>query len=174
MFTILATAILLYLEPNPCEKVNSPKKGEIWKFDFVWHYSPLKLRNDSICGSDIQEFFYIKQRDRASYIAMKKVKITKESSCRNNSLFNGKQKLFRGMLKSVMAENQSLPSTKEKQILTEIALLNDKVDHAGTYDCSPLNTKNVTDPDAMWEECECILYGFYTGGKQGLKERVDK
>ena len=78
------------------------------------------------------------------------------------------------MLKSVMTENQSLPSTKEKQILTEIALLNDKVDYAGTYDCSPLNTKNVTDPDAMWEECECILYGFYTGGKQGLKERVDK
>jgi len=174
MFTILATAILLYLEPNPCAKVTSPKKGEIWKFDFVWHYSPLKLRNDSICESDLQEFFYIRQRDRASYIAMKKVKITKESSCRNNSLFNGKQKLFRGMLKSAVAENQSLPSMKEREILTEIALLNDKVDHAGTYDCSPLNTKNVTDPDTMWEECECILYGFYNGGKQGLKERVDK
>ncbi len=174
MFTILATAILLYLEPNPCEKVTPPKKGEIWKFDFVWHYSPLKLRNDSICGSDLKDFFYIRQRDKASYIAMKKVKITKESSCKNNSLFNGKQKLFRGMLKSAVEENQSLPAMKEREILTEIALLNDKIDHAGTYDCSPLNTKNVTDPDAMWEECECILYGFYKGGKQGLKERVNK
>ena len=174
MFFILATAILLYIEPNPCDKIPTQKKGEIWKFDFVWHYSPLKLRNDSICGNDMQEFFYIRQRDRASYIAMKKVKVTKESSCRNNALFNGKQKLFRGMLKSALEENQSLPSLKERDILTEIAILNDSIEHAGTYDCSPLNTKNVTDPDNMWEECECILYGFYKNGKQGLKERVDK
>ena len=61
---------------------------------------------------------------------------------------------------------------KEKEILTEIALLNDKIDHAGTYDCTPLNTKGVTDPDDMWETCECILYGFYTGGKMGLSERI--
>ncbi|MBK8394312.1 MAG: hypothetical protein IPL26_03580 [Leptospiraceae bacterium] len=174
MFLFLATAILLYLEPNPCDKITAPQKGEIWKFDFVWHYSPLKLRNNSICGNDIQEYFYIRQKDRASYIAMKKVKITKESSCRNNALFNGKQKLFRGMLQSVKEDNTNLSSIREKEILTEIALLNDKIEHAGTYDCSPLNTKNVTDPDVMWEECECILYGFYPQGKLGLLERVDK
>jgi hypothetical protein len=174
MILYLATAILLHLLPDPCEKIPAPAKGQIWKFDFVWHYSPLKLRNNSICGNDLHDYFYIKQRDRASYIAMKKVKITKESSCKNNSLFNGKQKLFRGMLDSAKEGNTYLSVSKEKEILTEIALLNDKIEHAGTYDCTPLNTKNVTDPDAMWEECECILYGFYTGGKVGLVERVKK
>lgn len=174
MFLYLATAILLHLLPDPCEKIPAPTKGQIWKFDFVWHYSPLKLRNNSICGSDLQEYFYIKQKDRASYIAMKKVKITKESSCRNNSLFNGKQKLFRGMLESVKEANASLSLAKEKEILSEIVILNDKIDHAGTYDCTPLNTKGVTDPDDMWETCECILYGFYTGGKLKLTERINK
>ena len=78
------------------------------------------------------------------------------------------------MLQSVKEDNTNLSSIREKEILTEIALLNDKIEHAGTYDCSPLNTKNVTDPDVMWEECECILYGFYPQGKLGLLERVDK
>ncbi len=174
MIFYLATAILLYLLPDPCEKIPAPTKGQIWKFDFVWNYSPLKLRNNSICGSDALDYFYVKQRDRASYIAMKKVKITKESSCKNNSLFNGKQKLFRGMLDSAKEVNVDLSSSKEKEILTEIALFNNKIEHAGTYDCTPLNTKGVTDPDDMWETCECILYGFYTGGKFGLAERVKK
>ncbi len=174
MFLYLATAILLHLLPDPCEKISAPSKGQIWKFDFVWHYSPLKLRNNSICGSDLQEYFYIKQKDRASYIAMKKVKITKESSCRNNSLFNGKQKLFRGMLESVKEANMNLSLAKEKEILSEIVNLNDKIEHAGTYDCTPLNTKGVTDPDDMWETCECILYGFYKGGKLEVAERIKK
>lgn len=172
MIFYLATAILLHLLPDPCEKIAAPTKGQIWKFDYVWYYSPLKLRTNSLCANDTQEFFYIKQRDRASFIAMKKVKITKESSCKNNSLFNGKQKLFRGMLDSSKEGNANLSTVKEKEILTEIALLNDKIDHAGTYDCTPLNTKGVTDPDDMWETCECILYGFYTGGKMGLSERI--
>jgi hypothetical protein len=171
MFLILATAILLNLQPD-CNKLPSPSKSEIWKLDSVWNYSPFKIRNNSICGNDLKEFFYIKQRGRASYIAMKKVKITKESSCKNNSLFNGKQKLFQGMLETSNEANLVLSQLHEKEILNEIALLNDKVEHAGTYDCIPLNTKNVSDPDAMWEECECVLYGFFTGGKMGLTDRI--
>lgn len=76
------------------------------------------------------------------------------------------------MLDSAREGNANLSTAKEKEILTEIALLNDKIDHAGTYDCTPLNTKGVSDPDDMWETCECILYGFYTGGKIGLSERI--
>jgi hypothetical protein len=174
MFYILATAILLYLTPEPCEKIPAPKTGDIWKLDSTWYYSPLKLRNNTICNGDTKYFFYIKQRDRASYIAMKKVKITKESSCRNNSLFNGKQKLLRGMLESAREDNTAITPLKEKEVLTEIAALNSKVEHSGVYDCVPLNTKNVTDPDAMWEECECIIYGFYEGGKIGLTNRIKK
>jgi hypothetical protein len=78
------------------------------------------------------------------------------------------------MLESVKEANTNLPASKEKEILSEIALLNDKIEHAGTYDCAPLNTKGVTDPDDMWETCECILYGFFAGGKLKLTERVNE
>jgi hypothetical protein len=64
MFVYLATAILLYLLPDPCEKIPAPTKGQIWKFDFLWHYSPLKIKNNNLCGNDTQEYFYIKQIER--------------------------------------------------------------------------------------------------------------
>lgn len=175
MLFVFANAILLYLSPDPCEKVLKPSNNEIAKLDQIWHVSPAKLRNTFYCKDDKKEYYYIKQKDKASYVALTKVKITKESSCRNNSLFNGKRKLFLGMIQSAKVANPNLPQAKESYLLKKIISVNDNSEHASTLQCFPLNTKNVKDPDDMWDECECVLYGFFPNGIDGiLNEIVDK
>ncbi|HNC00400.1 MAG TPA: hypothetical protein PLS71_19295, partial [Leptospiraceae bacterium] len=134
MLLILANAILLYLVPDPCEKINTPNKQEIWKLDQVWHVSPLNLQKKFYCKEDKLEYFYIKQRDRSSLVAIQKVKITKESSCRNNALFSGKRKLFQGMIQSVKAANNHNPLRSEQTLLSKILSFNESTDHAGTYE----------------------------------------
>ena len=65
-----------------------------------------------------------KTKDRASYIAMKKVKITKESSCEIILLTESKS-FFIGMLESVKELMRGFFS-KRKENLSEIVILNDK------------------------------------------------
>jgi hypothetical protein len=162
--------IVEYISNTDCPKVKTPSKEDIWKLAEKgdWSYHPSILKTGEACKDDWKESFYKVYHNTESYVAETQVPKTKQSSCINNVLFHGKDKLYNLMIEKTFQENGRTfkdPSEYES-IKKDIIAYNNKVKgRSFYYECIP------TDPNKNWDKCSCVLYSSHEKGKVGLLDR---
>ena len=170
--------VLLYKKPEAvdvpkkdCNPVSTAGHAEIWNLaeEGNWYYSPNQMSKGELCKEEPMESFYKIYSNTESYVAETQVPKTKKSSCINNVLFHGKDKLYQLMLEKTAKEElkTELPSFANVKKET-IEYNNAEKGRSFYYECKP------TDPQKKWDKCTCLLYASYGGGKEKLAERLKK
>jgi hypothetical protein len=159
---------------SDCDKITTPRSEEIWALSIEggWSFAPQKLETGDTNSCDKKESFYKQFSNTESYVAEKQVPKTKKSSCTNNVLFHGKDKLYNLMIDKTLKEDSTeADSTKldKPKLLSEIIQYNNEgKKRSFYYECMP------TDPEKRWDKCTCVLYASYPNGKSGLIDRIRK
>lgn len=156
-----------------CTKTNPPSREDIWtlaeKGD--WSYSPPLLEKSSVCQEDPKETFYKIYQNTDSYVAETQVPKTKKSSCINNVLFHGKDKLYDLMLDHTAKFMGITNYEKEKFTKVKNETIEYNTAEKGRsfyFECRP------TDPQGSWNKCTCVLFASYPNGRTGLGTRMKK
>ncbi|MDX1959944.1 MAG: hypothetical protein SFU98_15340 [Leptospiraceae bacterium] len=164
---------LVYPEvKQDCEKISSPKSIDIWSLakEGGWSFEPNKIKTGTVDSCDKEIVFYKEFSNTESYVAETQVPRTKKSSCTNNVLFHGKDKLYNLMIDKTAKENLSLEDQNrinKPELLKEIISYNNEGKLRSFYfECIP------TDPKKNWDKCSCVLYASYKDGKNELISRM--
>lgn len=164
----------LYVEPAGCAKVKTPSSDDIWHLseNGDWSYPPNMLELGITCKDEKKEFFYKQFANTESYVAEKQVPSTKKSSCINNVVFHGKEKLYTQMVEKTKSEelNRDMAQKVDSKIVVRdlVEYNNSGRGRSFYYECK------ATDPQKRWDKCACVLFASYTDGKEGLAERMVK
>jgi len=153
-----------------CIKVASPSKEDIWSLAEKggWSYSPKLLEKSEVC-EDLKESFYKIYYNTDSYVAETQVPKTKKSSCINNVLFHGKDKLYDLMLEHTAKLEGIDNYEKDRYTKVKNEVIEYNTAEKGRsfyYECRP------TDPTGSWNKCVCILFASYPSGRKGLGLRL--
>ena len=165
-------ASFLYVEPTGCAKVKTPSTDDIWQIseNGEWSYPPNLLELGITCRDEKKEYFYKQFANTDSYVAEKQVPATKKSSCINNVVFYGKDKLYSQMIEKTKSEE--LTRDMAQRVDSKI-VFKDLLDYNNSargrsfyYEC------RATDPGKKWDKCACVLFASYMDGKEGLADRM--
>lgn len=158
-------------ETIPCERIAVPSLEDIWALSVEggWSHHPEKISTNNVCRGDLQEYFYKQYSNNESYVAEKHVPRTRKSSCTNNVLFHGKDKLYNLMIEKTAKEEAPSASYDLESVKKDVVTYNTEgKKRSFFYECRP------TDPQKRWDTCTCVLYSTYRNGKSGLSERIKK
>jgi hypothetical protein len=156
-----------------CVRIAPPSSEDIWKIaeDGNWSYSPKNLKLGEICREETKESFYKIYQNSESYVAETQVPKTKRSSCINNVLFHGKDKLYDLMLEKTAKDTGIQDYEKERFTKVKNETIEYNTAEKGRsfyYECKP------TDSQGAWNTCKCVLFASYAGGEDSLGKRMKK
>jgi hypothetical protein len=163
---------VLYVEPIGCNKIKTPSSDDIWQISESgeWSYPPNLLELGITCREEKKEFFYKQFANTESYVAEKQVPATKKSSCINNVVFHGKDKLYSQMVEKTKSEELSKEMAQRvdsKTVFRDVVEYNNSGrGRSFYYEC------RATDANKRWDKCACVLFASYTDGKEGLADRM--
>jgi hypothetical protein len=163
---------VFYVEPMGCNKVKTPSSEDIWQISETgeWSYPPNFLELGITCKEEKKEYFYKQFSNTESYVAEKQVPATKKSSCINNVVFHGKDKLYTQMVEKTKTEELSKEMAQRvdsKMVFRDVVEYNNSAKgRSFYYECK------ATDSQKRWDKCACVLFASYTDGKEGLADRM--
>ncbi|AYV55968.1 lipoprotein LipL21 [Leptospira kmetyi] len=147
-----------------------------WTFE-GWGGAP-EQRNDGKTPRDTspKDWYYIKFSSRASAKAVaKKSQAMMQSTCREASRLQGASDVVKKMVGETV-EAASGVSDGEATASVIVSQSQGVVKGVGVYECKA--TGSGSDPKDVskdnWEECQCVIYAKFPGGKDALVAKAQE
>lgn len=182
MFKSIAIGASLALVLVYCSSINFSQDNATSVGDGGWAMEgwggPPEHRGDKKTPRDTEpkDWYYMKYPARASQKAVaRKSRAMMQSTCEEAARLQGAADVVRKMVGETV-QSASGVSDGEATASVIVSQSTGLVRGVGKYECKA--TGNGTDPNDIktenWEECECVIYAKYKGGKDALVAEAQK
>ncbi|PJZ51145.1 lipoprotein LipL21 [Leptospira saintgironsiae] len=175
--TAVSVVLLTYCGANTAIKKTTSVTSGPWSFE-GWG-GPPEQRNDGKTPKDTnpKEYYYTKISSHASIKSIaKKNPVMIQSTCRESARLEGTSDLIKKMYDGFQPTGWFSSNKSQQELTTDCnpTLSASLVQNIKIYECKA--TGPGSDPNDIsqdnWEECLCIIYVKFPGGRDALIEKV--